>query len=316
MRNPLRSREDEIRAAAFLFLENAVASHGETLPAGVLTRGFEFAGERVPLMFPQRGIFKPRVFDQIPISFLTSPDDPYGDNFDDATGTLTYRYFQTDPLHPDNVGMRLAGERGIPLVYFHGIESGRYLAVWPCYVKRDRRDQLSFEIELEARPSLLAQFAFDREMPVEAEPVIARGYVDRTVRARIHQAKFRARVLAAYRNQCSFCRLRHEELLSAAHITADADPQGHPEVSNGLALCALHHIAFDRFFVTVRPDLSIEVRPDLLREKDGPTLVHAVQSLNGQNLYLPVRRIHHPDPKRLERRYDEYKRFLADRRIA
>jgi hypothetical protein len=52
-------------------------------------------------------------------------------------------------------------------------------------------------------------------------------------------------VLAAYRHQCSLCRLKHEELLDAAHIIPDADPEGEPVVSNGLALCRLHHSAFD-----------------------------------------------------------------------
>ncbi len=41
---------------------------------------------------------------------------------------------------------------------------------------------------------------------------------------------------------------------------------------NGLALCKLHHAAFDRHFLGVRPDLTVELRPDVLREPDGPML--------------------------------------------
>ena len=81
--------------------------------------------------------------------------------------------------------------------------------------------------------------------------------------------EFRERVLEAYRHQCALCHLKHDELLDAAHIIPDADPEGEPVVSNGLALCRLHHSAFDKFFIGVRPDYRIEVRPDLLEEEDG-----------------------------------------------
>jgi len=40
--------------------------------------------------------------------------------------------------------------------------------------------------------------------------------------------------------------LRRQELLDAAHITPDSDAEGEPVVSNGVALCKLHHAAFDR----------------------------------------------------------------------
>jgi putative restriction endonuclease len=128
------------------------------------------------------------------------------------------------------------------------------------------------------------------------------------VRRRLHQRAFRERVLAAYRRECAFCRFRHEELLDAAHIIADADPMGEPHVSNGLALCRLHHAAFDRYFVGVRPDLRIEVRQDLLSETDGPTLVHGIQSLHGTIISVPRFATHRPDTERLEQRFAEFVR--------
>ena len=53
----------------------------------------------------------------------------------------------------------------------------------------------------------------------------------------------------------------HAELLDAAHIVPDAD-EGEPVIPNGLALCKLHHAAFDRYFLGVRPDYVLQVRPD------------------------------------------------------
>ena len=46
-----------------------------------------------------------------------------------------------------------------------------------------------------------------------------RRYVTRVTQQRIHQARFRARVLLAYSVRCTICRLHdHPELLDAAHI--------------------------------------------------------------------------------------------------
>ena len=67
-----------------------------------------------------------------------------------------------------------------------------------------------------------------------------------------------------YAERCALCRLRHLELLDAAHITPDSDAEGEPVISNCVALCKLHHAAFDRFFFAIRPDYVIEVRPSVL----------------------------------------------------
>ncbi len=104
-----------------------------------------------------------------------------------------------------------------------------------------------------------------------------RRYTTATVRQRLHQCAFRERVLAAYRQQCAFCRFRHAELLDAAHMLPDTD-EGEPVVANGLALCKLHHAAFDRYFLGVRPDYIVQVRDDLLGETNCPTLVHGIQT--------------------------------------
>ena len=134
-----------------------------------------------------------------------------------------------------------------------------------------------------------------------------RQYVTAAVRRRLHQRAFRERVLDAYRQQCAFCRFRHAELLDAAHIVPDAD-QGEPVVRNGLALCKLHHAAFDRHFLGVRPDYVVQVRPNLLDEQDGPTLVHGIQALHGVRISVPRNPGLRPDPQSLESRYRSFRR--------
>lgn len=53
-------------------------------------------------------------------------------------------------------------------------------------------------------------------------PDARRRYVTLMTRRRLHQQTFRQRVLQAYREHCAICRLRHEELLDAAHSPGHA----------------------------------------------------------------------------------------------
>jgi putative restriction endonuclease len=96
---------------------------------------------------------------------------------------------------------------------------------------------------------------------------------------------------------------RYRELLEAAHILPDGHPRGEPIVPNGLSLCKLHHAAFDRHIIGIRPDCVIEVRRDILDEEDGPMLRHGLQEIAGANLRLPHDDRLRPRPEFLEERY-------------
>ena len=81
-----------------------------------------------------------------------------------------------------------------------------------------------------------------------------------------------------------------------------------PSVPNGLSLCKLHHAAFDRHFLGIRPDHRILIRPDLLREKDGPTLLHSIQGIHDTQLTPPRNQALWPDPVRLGQRWEAFQR--------
>lgn len=198
-------------------------------------------------------------------------------------------------------------------MYFHGVVEGKYLAAWPVFVAADDPISRSFSIAVddEAHAGILAGSGIPLETGDEAEAV-RRAYTTAVVRVRLHQRAFRERVLEAYKRQCAFCHLRHEELLDAAHLIPDADPAGDPLVKNGVALCALHHAAFDKYFIGIRPDCVIEVRADLLNENDGPTLAHAIQGLHMKPLSLPRRRDDHPEIRSLEMRYELFRKASQD----
>jgi putative restriction endonuclease len=57
-------------------------------------------------------------------------------------------------------------------------------------------------------------------------------------------ARFRPLVLQAYRNRCAVCSTSLK-LVDAAHIIPVSDPRGTDSVTNGIALCRLHHGAYD-----------------------------------------------------------------------
>jgi len=66
--------------------------------------------------------------------------------------------------------------------------------------------------------------------------------------------------------------------------------------------------AFGRYFLGLRPDYVLEVRPDILKEHDGPTLVHTIQALHGSRIILPRRSDLRPAQDLLEIRYERFRR--------
>jgi putative restriction endonuclease len=298
--------DTRVRTQAFQFLTEQTRLHGEVVPRDLLERGFDLEGRRVPLIGPQ-GIFKPAVLAEMPISITTVPvregeARPYDDGVG-PDGFLRYRYRGTDPGHRDNEGLRLAMGRGAPLIYLYGVTPGRYMPVWPVYIVRDHPAELSFSVAVDAPyMPVLSNFKPDPNS-LEAR----RAYITVLTQQRLHQQGFRERVLRAYREQCAICRLRHDELLDAAHILPDSHPKGEPIVPNGLALCALHHAAFDRNILGIRPDFIVEVRMDILREKDGPMLLHGLQGFQGKTILRPSSRALWPRADFLAERYEEFR---------
>jgi putative restriction endonuclease len=195
-------------------------------------------------------------------------------------------------------------QRHAPLIYCHGVVKGQYVAVWPVFIVGDSPRDLTFTVSVDDR-QLASLGAVDTGDPgADAR----RRYITRQVQQRLHQEGFRQRVLAAYHAHCAVCRLRHAELLEAAHILPDGHPQGHPVVPNGVALCKLHHAAFDANILGIRPDYEIEIRLDVLEETDGPMLKHGLQGFHRGRLLTPRRQVLWPKREFLEERYALFKK--------
>ncbi|MEA2702079.1 MAG: putative restriction endonuclease, partial [Actinomycetota bacterium] len=226
----LEERDRLVRLGAFDWLARQIELRGDVLPISVLRQGFVWEGQRVPLMGPQ-GIFKPAVLPGAPLSITTVPvvegrSRPYEDEVG-PDGFLRYRYRGTDPGHHENVGLRLAMERQLPLVYLFGTTPGWYRPEWPVFIVGDDPSTLTFTVAMDDPQALRP------DLTVDVVDEARRRYVTRLARHRLHQLAFRQRVLRAYRDSCTVCRLHHVELLDAAHIRSDTHPQGEPVVTNG-----------------------------------------------------------------------------------
>lgn len=294
--------DHQIRLMAFEWLGEQIQIHGDVLSRELLAKGFIFESERIPLVSPQ-GIFKPKWL-EYPLSITTTPKGPYEDSITEDN-FLEYKYRGTDPNHRDNIGLRTVYEKQIPLIYFHGIIPGKYMAVWPVYIIADDPQNLTFKIAVDDQESIDVE-----DTKISESSIYRRSYITSTIRARLHQRSFRERVLEAYHIQCTLCRLRHLELLDAAHIIPDIEPESKPTVNNGLALCKLHHAAFDSFIIGITPDFKVEIRSDVLEEHDGPMLKHGLIELHGSKIILPTNKINWPNKNYLDIRYQKFRHVV------
>lgn len=81
----------------------------------------------------------------------------------------------------------------------------------------------------------------------------------------LRDANFKDRVLTAYSHSCAMCGVQLR-LLDAAHILPAAHPDSTDETNNGIALCALHHRAYDRGLLTFDSGYRIHRNEPMERE--------------------------------------------------
>ncbi|MBT6051797.1 MAG: HNH endonuclease [Candidatus Scalindua sp.] len=177
--------------------------------------------------------------------------------------------------------------------------------MWPVYIIADEPTNLTFTVAVDESEAI-----YKESGQVKEDSTARRAYITTTVRTRLHQRGFRERVLNAYRSQCAFCRLKHLELLDAAHIIPDSEPESMPTVNNGIALCKLHHAAFDSFILGINPDYVIEVRGDVLKEKDGPMLQHGLKDLHKSKIILPSSQNLWPNRELIDKRYQKFRKAI------
>ena len=305
--------DTRIRLAAFAHVEKLERESGGILAGSDLYQGFEFEGERIALASP-RGSFKPRKMAHL-LSIRTSIPKPGREAWYDEqlqayrqlspkSEHIDYSFQGKDPNSHDNQRVREACDLRLPVLYFLGIEPGRYMAHL-VYLENWDRDALKVRIVF-ARPERIGEIQdrLDAAKPADASE---RRYALQKCRRRVHQPVFRAALVDAYRGRCAISGLPEERLLDAAHIVPDCDPElGQPMVRNGLLLSKIHHAAFDQNLIGITPDCRLEVSERLLQQHDGPMLA-LLKELGGRDIRPPRREQDRPDPDRLALRYEQFR---------
>ncbi|MET7767698.1 HNH endonuclease [Nocardia sp. NPDC005366] len=289
--------EQDLRQRIFERLEQEVAEKG-SLTREELTH-FHVDGHTYRLIDRNKGIWNPQGF-AATLSILSKPDSPYADM---AVGESLYAYdYRAGNVNGDNTKLRRAFELELPVILLRWISIGsaiRYVPVFPVFVVADNRDQEQFILALDQSLRSVSD-------PSHLKP-IERVYAQRVQKQRLHQPEFRGRVLLAYRNRCTVCYLGHAQLLDAAHIISDGKPHGTAEVANGLSMCKIHHAAYDANLLGISPAYQVHIGA-LLMEDHGtsPTLQHALQGIDSQELNLPHRKADRPSRERLAERFSAF----------
>ena len=138
------SHDAELRQAAFDHVNRLATLRGGILESSDLAGGFEFGGKRIPLINPQRGIFKPRQMSGLLSIRTVFPRRGGRVWYDDqreahrqiyaGDDVVDYQFMGTDPNSPDNRWLRDAMERQIPVMYFLGTSPGRCQPIIPTFI--------------------------------------------------------------------------------------------------------------------------------------------------------------------------------------
>jgi putative restriction endonuclease len=303
LRVPPPPDHHQVRAAALSWLQETTLGGTVPISREQLANDFRIAGERFPLIDRGRGIRKPIGW-QAALSIMTTVPKsggprPYADE-EGRDGLHRYKLRRDDRGRSENEGLRAALRDQLPLIWFYGIKPSLFQAIFPVYLADEEPalDQFVLALTDDQR----------RVRPGSVVEETLRRYLITETKRRLHQPVFAAQIMVAYLTRCAVCSLGHRELLDAAHIIADTAPRGEPVVPNGLALCKIHHAAYDQNILGIRPDYTIEIHPRLLAEIDGPMLLHGLQNHHAKPLrQLPRRRADLPDPDRLSERYAQFR---------
>jgi putative restriction endonuclease len=302
---PALDPDHELRVAAHHRARELGQRYDDLVPVAVLREGFTFRRERISFGSFQKGIHRPRqMVGAAALTLVTAPPvpgrkAPYEDELDVENRAIVYHYRSGAIDQPDNRALRAAFQEQVPLIYFHGIAPGQYMVVQPVFVTRDEPNERVVLLEVGLPVADVQGHGI-----VSAPDV--RSYALREVRQRLHQQSFRRNVLRAYRHRCAICALREPQLVQAAHIVEDTETQGIAAVVNGLALCAIHHLAYDRNLMGIDPDGVVHIARRLLEESDGPMLREGLQGFHGAAILQPRRPGERPDPHRLGLRFERF----------
>ncbi len=156
------------------------------------------------------------------------------------------------------------------------------------------------EVDILRRVAVASETVAEHE--IEDSVSQPRRYAVTQTRRALRAIDFRARVLSAYEHRCAMCGVQLK-LVDGAHILPVPQPESTDDTSNGIALCSLHHRAYDRSIVTFETNYEIRINESTVSELRDADLVDGLQGFR-ENLrdiiVLPVEQASRPNAKFVE----------------
>lgn len=139
------------------------------------------------------------------------------------------------------------------------------------------------------------------EIQPELQPVAER--MRRAATRVVREARFARDVVTAYSNLCALCGL-DLGLVQAAHIYPASAPESPDDVRNGVALCANHHLAFDRHLIHVGAESrAIQMHPTVLTQYESNSAARALVDMTAKTLGEPSTKSARPVDEMFYQRY-------------
>ncbi len=233
-------------------------SNDDMVPLDALRAGFQFRGERISFGSFMSGIYRPKeLHGPAALAIVTAPPKegkpaPYEDTFDDATGTSPTASATRKPTRSPRTPGRTRQPHPCrraracrPAHLLPGIAPSQYVPLAPVFVTSVDVAARTAWLQVGSRSSLRSSAEASRPTTPGA-----------TRRARQPSAFITAlparRARRRLPHPLRVCSLRRP-LSPGAHIIGDGEQLGHATVVNGVALCAIHHLAYDRNLMGIDP---------------------------------------------------------------
>jgi putative restriction endonuclease len=120
-----------------------------------------------------------------------------------------------------------------------------------------------------------------------------------TIKRKYRQHDFRHRVLTAYSQRCAMCGVQLG-LVEAAHILPVAHETSTDDTKNGVALCTLHHKAYDNNLASFNEQYEVEVSAKAVKNLTTSNLIEGLPDFRHNlrpALILPADRRDYPKPE-------------------
>ena len=141
----------------------------------------------------------------------------------------------------------------------------------------------TYDLSVEPGATIFRQLSVQQIQPQVVREVAPRYGEPVLVQPRLGQGSFRVLVTDAYNRRCAVSSERTLPVLEAAHIKPYSD-LGEHKVTNGILLRQDIHTLFDKGYLTITPDLKIEVSRRIREEFENGRDYY---KYNGQSMHPP-----------------------------